>query len=239
MFVSCLLATDISSSLLVSIEDTNDEDSLSSNQREILSYKFTNMTSGLLSHVWSLDTNDFVTDRFCYANNGTGGANETCCWAMIGTQNDTGQWTYFPESTGYGIYTWSGKRVTNGNDAGFVIQGLVSKDTRSYIAFESRLRYHVFRTITYRNNLVTETIIDFNLSDTSFHNYSIIWSPGNALFFIDDVLVANHTSRVPDPSSNLYFHTQACLPPSYDDNNMPLYGEMRDVYYSTQVEMML
>ena len=194
--------------------------------------------SDMPSNVWKpLDTVDFLTERFYYANGGSGGSNDTCCWAMIGTQRNTGQWTYYPPIAKYGVYRWRGQHMNNNNPEGWILQGLVSLDTRSYVAFESRLRYQVFRTITYRDNLCTETILNFNLSDTSFHNYSINWEQGNAEFFIDGFLVANHTTNVPDEISELYLHTQAGLPPSSPDNPFPLYGEMRSIFYCVNTSM--
>ena len=194
--------------------------------------------SDMPSNVWKpLDTVDFLTERFYYANGGSGGSNDTCCWAMIGTQRNTGQWTYYPKIAKYGTYVWEGQYINNNNDAGWVLQGLVSRDTHSFVAFESRLSHHIFMTITYRNNLCYETKLDFNLSDTSFHKYGISWKEGNALFFIDDILVANHTINVPDASSSLYFHTQVGLPSKYDDNIEPLYGAMRSIFYCVNTSL--
>ena len=157
----------------------------------------------------------FVTEKYFYLNGGYGGYNSSMIWVSFPNATNGGQWTYLTKPFLYGDYVWEGRYISNATD-GWAIQGFTDGNACKYIAFERIYTDDIFRCITYDKFYTsqqwwspdTSTYLNFtNFSD--WNKYEIRWRPTYASFYINDNLVANHTTNV--PKIPLFFHTHACV----------------------------
>jgi len=159
-----------------------------------------------------------VSERYYYTNSGEGGYSNNILWATIPPENDTGQITYINKTFLYGTFTWYGKH-TGHPLTGWTIQGLSDLTSKKYIGFEHLCLDDAFRSITYNKTFpkqqgdsATYTYFE-NVQIDAWVKYSITWTSSYATFFINDVLVANHTSNI--PTIPLYFHVHSAASPSF------------------------
>lgn len=193
---------------------------------------------------------NFITEKFNYRYGGFGNTCTNIIAAGISNRNDTAQWTRCNATAKYGTYEWNGKIIDNHAEYGWGIQGLASKDSNKYVAFEficsSRMRCMVYdKYISHTKWLffVPPLLVrkhEIWMDEVKYNNswrfdyldwlkYKIVWKEGVAKFYINDSLVAKITKFVPKEEDNLFFNINVGASPSQPVPGKPLVTMAKDI----------
>jgi len=124
---------------------------------------------------------------------------------------------------GYGTYEWrmrpSSTASSPTDPTGQVVSGQISagftyiNNSQTEVDFEVEGQYPDTVEMTTWNNThpstdptasdQIETSVNIPAMATAFKTYKLVWSPGEVKYYVDDTLVADHTSHVPSIAANV------------------------------------